>query len=486
MALPQRGDVIDEIKRTDALLEQAVLSDMVEDGERPREKLDSVQARLGENSSIAETQGFGQNVQDDCRAEIKSVMEVLKKNLRIPSYQRPYKWSPLSVAELLNDIDEAVLRGNKTRYRIGTVILHEDGDVFNVVDGQQRLLTFILIRLALSSDFSCPLINAEGFKKALALDKVSQRNIKTNYAVVQERIKSLPRADRNALLHALESRIEFVVVTVQKLQEAFQLFDSQNARGKRLNPHDLLKAYHLREMSNKYVMERAVVCWEGVDSLRIRDLFNYYLYPIRAWVALEKVGTFTERDIVQFKGVKTDSRYTYGKRVIKAMPCYQLAEPFEAGEHFFGMIDYYLHMRQDVEREVCSWDGFKSLVVGSGGSTGLGHARRLFFCALMCYYDRFGNFDQLAITKICQWAFMIRVDMEHLGFDTINKYAIGDDPYGNYSNCIPMFKIIKSARSHHEIANLIIVLPANNLLLNINNERKRVLESVISMKVTHG
>ena len=47
---------------------------------------------------------------------------------------------------------------------------------------------------------------------------------------------------------------------------------------------------------------------------------------------------------------------------------------------------------------------------------------------------------------------MLRVDMDHLGFDTTNKYAIGDDPYGKYTNCIPMFSFICNARRHTDIS----------------------------------
>ena len=49
---------------------------------------------------------------------------------------------------------------------------------------------------------------------------------------------------------AIRDILEVVVLTVTELTEAFQLFDSQNTRGKALYPHDLLKAYHLREISD--------------------------------------------------------------------------------------------------------------------------------------------------------------------------------------------------------------------------------------------
>ena len=48
----------------------------------------------------------------------------------------------------------------------------------------------------------------------------------------------------------IENRCELIVVITSDVSEAFQFFDSQNARGKALYPHDLLKAYHLREMND--------------------------------------------------------------------------------------------------------------------------------------------------------------------------------------------------------------------------------------------
>jgi hypothetical protein len=49
---------------------------------------------------------------------------------------------------------------------------------------------------------------------------------------------------------------------------------------------------------------------------------------------------------------------------------------------------------------------------------------------------------------------MIRVDMENLGYDSINKYAIGDGTSARYTNILPLFSKISFARLHNEIANL--------------------------------
>lgn len=400
-----------------------------------------------------------------CNATIKKVAVVLGMNLRLPDYQRSYKWTKRNVTELLEDISVCVERAECLPYRVGTVILHSDGGMYNIVDGQQRILTFILICLALDPSFTCSLTEDAKFQQVLAYDKVSQTNLHDNYRVIKETLDSGGNALRDAVRHALSSLLEMVVICVGRESEAFQLFDSQNTRGRRLDPPDLLKAYHLREMRDRYAMKHAVVKWESVNTARIRDLFNFYLYPIGQWIQREKCGAFTERQIDMFKGVSAQSAYAYGSRVVKAMPCYQLGEQFESGEHFFDMVDHYLKMREDVETEIkVNHDLEKVYAVlhdGDDGTVGFAHARRLFYCAVMCYYDRFANFDVRAITKLCIWAFMIRLDMERLGFDTINKYAVGEFN-DHYSNNFPIFSIINHARSHQDISNLALQIKSDD------------------------
>ena len=51
---------------------------------------------------------------------------------------------------------------------------------------------------------------------------------------------------------------------------------------------------------------------------------------------------------------------------------------------------------------------------------------------------------------------MLRVDLKNLGFDSVNKYAVGE---GEYSNTIKLFSIMTGARLHSEIANLPLNIP---------------------------
>ena len=93
-------------------------------------------------------------------------------------------------------------------------------------------------------------------------------------------------------------------------------------------------------------------------------------------------------------------------------------------------------------------------------STGFRYAMNLFYCALLFYYDRFHLLDEMAVKKLFVWAMMIRVDMDNLGMDTINNYAIGNKDK-TYTNRIPMFFNIASARSSREITNMKIEIIRN-------------------------
>lgn len=390
-------------------------------------------------------------------AEIKSINELLKMDLDIPDYQRPYKWSIQNIEDLLSDISNAISDSDRYRagfkYRIGTIIVHKnDRGTYDVVDGQQRIISLTLLKQYLEPGFSCSIM-AKDFT-----NKVTQSNIHTNYMFIREWFSLKSEETKLAFIKALEDILEVVVICVDKVSEAFQLFDSQNARGKALDPHDLLKAYHLREMKKyPYEMEHAVTKWEAKDTTQIRELFDLYLFPIWNWSRGIKSRSFTAKEIDTYKGIGEGSVYTYARRASKAMPYFQITEPFIAGNDFFEMVDHYMFLLRDVKTEIATNPSFKSIeaiLEEKNSSTGFRYTKNLFYCALLCYYDKFHNFDEMSVKKLFTWAFMVRIDMENLGFDSINKYAIGDASNSRYTNAIPMFAKISFARLHNEISGL--------------------------------
>ena len=403
-------------------------------------------------------------------AEILPINKLLEMDLEIPNYQRPYKWTRKNVADLLDDIDTAIseynIHGKEYRYRIGTVILFQNHKgKWEIVDGQQRLVTLSLIQYAMGED-SCTLLT-QHFG-----DTISQNNIKENYALINERLSmSRTQSEKETfqakLKEAFTTVLEAVVLKVNRIEEAFQLFDSQNTRGRELDPHDLLKAYHLREMNGaRFEKLRTIEQWENIPPADIRELFSLYLYPILNWSRGEKSTAFTASEIDNYKGVGQNCTYTYAQRVCKAMPYFQLNQPFVAGGDFFRMVTHYIYLLNDIKQEIAHAKDFEQIqaiicdnTVRTRNneerytSTGFRYAMNLFYCAVLFYYDRFHSLDAVAIKKLFLWAMMLRVDMQNLGLESVNNYAIGDNN-GSYTNHIAMFWEIANARSHKDIANL--------------------------------
>ena len=212
--------------------------------------------------------------------------------LTIPEYQRPYKWTAKNANQLLDDIIEAK-NANREVYRVGTLILHQDENdekVLNIVDGQQRTITFSLLLKAMGEK------NIEFLQQDLAKNDFNIVNIPNNFRGLKRRVNKIGDAEEyKKLLNYIKDNCQLIVVITDDVSEAFQFFDSQNARGKKLYPHDLLKAYHLREMNDIEVgeIEKIVKMWEELNQKELSELFKEYLYRIKEWIKGNRSGELT-------------------------------------------------------------------------------------------------------------------------------------------------------------------------------------------------
>lgn len=140
--------------------------------------------------------------------KIIKICDLLKiENLSIPDYQRPYKWGPKNVNQLLDDI---FLNVDKSAYRLGTIVINENFDSktntvkYNIVDGQQRTLTIYLIAKALLNYLKTDVHGKELVAKILnrgeKLDElepksgfeftndITRYNLYTNYKTIERRV----------------------------------------------------------------------------------------------------------------------------------------------------------------------------------------------------------------------------------------------------------------------------------------------------------
>ena len=236
---------------------------------------------------------------------VKELMQM--NNLQIPNYQRPYKWTEKNVNQLIDDI---FVQKDKSAYRLGTVVIHNENNKHYIVDGQQRTITLTLLIYALIKNNK--LKNIKGlsdFTTNLVYlpfsNDISKANIQNNYKLIERRISEF---EESTILF-LFNNCQLVRVVLGNISEAFQFFDSQNARGKDLEPHDLLKAFHLREMNNSSTeieRKKAVEDWEEMDSNRLSKLFALYLYRIRNWSKGRSARYFTKNEVGRRKNRHAD------------------------------------------------------------------------------------------------------------------------------------------------------------------------------------
>lgn len=388
--------------------------------------------------------------------------------LNVPIYQRPYKWTARNVIQLLDDIIEAK-NSNKERYRVGTLILHktENNNRYDIVDGQQRTITFSLLLYALGEK------KIELLQQKIYDNEYNNHNIANNYNALYRRVGLRSDDSDSATEHKREmdrlkdyivNRCELIIVITTDVSEAFQFFDSQNARGKALYPHDLLKAFHLREMNDisEGDTERIVKDWEQVPQSSLADFFGNYLYRIKEWVNGNKANILNEHNIHIFKGITRSARtpyaqfyksaYCYADMVnSSAMPfvsgtrnvnAFQLNTPIIAGKPFFEYTKHYYNILKDIQNNN-KYEGFyindniivKTLNRHFKKGKGNGITRLLFDTSVLLYVDRFCPetyptkedmelFNQFVIYAFI-WAYSLRAQYTNLGWLSAQNYIMG-------------------------------------------------------------
>ena len=379
----------------------------------------------------------------------KKVGELLKKgDLRIPSYQRPYKWNRKHIRNLFYDLRDAM---GKREYQVGSVILHENDGHLDIVDGQQRLISISLF-LHLLDDLE----NYKGANQLLSAEfgEISCYHASENYNEWENLTQLVGENQAKDICNFLLENCSVSVITMpqERLSEAFQLFDSQNNRGKSLEPHDLLKAYHLRKQDSED--EKVVEKWEQFvedKDLSLKDLFDKHLFRMRRWsrgetgLTNKRYGSylrFTEDFIDDFKGVDLNQNFPYLElyRHIEKFPL-SITMPIIDGSKFFEYIESAHETIKDhkdilnarlgfsdepeEEKNVAYPEGMLNIYNSSKGRYLKCHNIFLNICSL--FADRFGK-DELSkeiVETLFIWSYYPRVKSKAIYDATVGNYAAG-------------------------------------------------------------
>ncbi|WP_298823256.1 DUF262 domain-containing protein [uncultured Capnocytophaga sp.] len=399
----------------------------------------------------------------------EKILKELYNTFVIPPYQRPYKWHKSHVIQLLDDLYENIYIGKRT-YRVGTLIVHQDKEgIHNIVDGQQRLTTLSLILYYLGKKDKL-LQNQE------YTNEISKNNLIYNYNQIKQwfRAKKLEK-DKEKFLNELENKCEFVVITVYRQDEAFQLFDTQNSRGKELSPHDLLKAFHLREMDKDgYTdkeIEQYVIKWEDYlldKDNPLPDILNNHLYRIRKWIKGEDKYSFTKTDLNEFKGISlykgVEYNYELSLRILEGIientqkeilfRNFGIAQsyPFQIGmsiingRNFFDYVFYYIELNKQLfERNDKFIAFYKKRCLNYRGAERVGDikVRNLFENICLLFVDRFGLsfLEEAYYDGFYKNVYLLRLE----------KKAISENSILKHDQALRFFRSIPNSYSPEEL-----------------------------------
>jgi hypothetical protein len=278
----------------------------------------------------------------------------------VPLYQRPYSWTTEEIDQLWEDITGDL----SLQHFMGSIVLNnEDPKRPEVIDGQQRLTTLLIILAllrdryhALGSEFASrphDFLVADKYTKS-PTDQYKLRLGEANWEVFRDFVLRRPEeegrrtwADKAQLSRRVQTlnsnlfenakrldellddalagvpegevigrleelerkiteRLTFVLIRVGSVDDAFLLFETLNDRGLQLSAADLVKSHLLSKYEAKFgksaVPEAHQEWQELIDHLDGADIgrfLRYFLLQYNEKVQSDKVFGLFKRQLVQ-------------------------------------------------------------------------------------------------------------------------------------------------------------------------------------------
>ncbi|WRA20304.1 DUF262 domain-containing protein [Helicobacter pylori] len=296
-------------------------------------------------------------------AKIDSYEWYLKNTLKeefyyqIPIYQRPYQWTEENCEKLLDDLFEDYEKDRESDYFCGSLVLvksdpNSKTETYDIVDGQQRLSTFILLAKVLADlyndcldpkhlehlqegwkdrhterkrlSFNTIGSNAEyDFQDALDffddshhVSKNDENNYLKNAVCLKDYLRKKEIENINDFIEWLYSNVKFITIICPSIDKALRIFNVLNARGLPLHAIDVFKVELLKKLANKKDQEEFVSRWNALsqkcsdNDLTIETLFSWYLTYLNPVTSKEKME---KRLVTWFKNLnKTPLEYLKG------------------------------------------------------------------------------------------------------------------------------------------------------------------------------
>ncbi|WRA83687.1 DUF262 domain-containing protein [Helicobacter pylori] len=317
--------------------------------------------------------------------------DTLKKGLyyQIPIYQRPYQWTEENCEKLLDDLFEDYEEDRESDYFCGSLVLvksdpNSKTETYDIVDGQQRLSTFILLAKVLADlyngldpeyleylqeswkdrhterkrlSFNTIGSNAEDdFAYALehfndsqaSKNKIIENNYLKNAICLKNYLEKKEIKNINNFIDWLYCNVVFVTITCPDADKALRIFNVLNARGLALNATDIFKGELLKELAKEEDQKKLVSRWNALNQkcsdndLTMETLFSWYLTYLNPVTSREKM----EKELVTWFNILNKPPLEYLKGVEDFYNAYcEILEMQDRHAHLLSYKDDdYLHV----------------------------------------------------------------------------------------------------------------------------------------------
>jgi hypothetical protein len=250
---------------------------------------------------------------------IEQIYKGDKVTYEVPIYQRNYAWEKDEISALIQDVYDAYIF-NKQTYYIGTLVSFHKGDqVYEVIDGQQRLTTINLILKALEIDIQNKLTYKARKKSNDTIQSIPKFDvdekdlgIENGYMFAKSAIKEkISEEEKDNFKSYFQRNVHLIHYQVPKDIDLNHYFEIMNSRGEQLEKHEIIKA-RLIEKLNDNDKSKFNRLWENCSEMNVyiqqkyRDntIFGskYNTFSITEFDDLpkvnDKIGTKTINDFI--------------------------------------------------------------------------------------------------------------------------------------------------------------------------------------------
>lgn len=195
---------------------------------------------------------------------------------KIPIYQRNYAWEREEIYALIKDVNDSLA---KSVYYIGTLVTYKrDENIFEVIDGQQRLTTIYIILKALGVEnitnrltYSARKVSAATIEKLPKFGEEYDLGIRRGFDYAKDALKEIVgdnQVDIDKFKEYFLTKVHIIHYRVPKDVDLNHYFEVMNSRGEQLEKHEIVKAKLCEQLTgDDDSMEKFSRIWEACSDM---------------------------------------------------------------------------------------------------------------------------------------------------------------------------------------------------------------------------